>query len=95
MVTGVIAPQLLYLFLFVPLIFMFYISFLYMRYHIMVILCLIFCGSGYLMMCFTLGLAGFFVFLLFCCQAHTVNKVLLHIDNMLILVKVKLQTNGN
>ena len=44
------------------------------------------------MMFFTLGLAGFCVFLLFCCQAHTVNKVLLHIDNMLILVKVKLLT---
>ena len=40
------------------------------------------------MMFFTLVLAGFFVFLLFCCQAHTVNKVLLHIDNILILVKV-------
>ena len=61
----------------------------------MVILLLIVCGSVYLMMFFTLGLAGFFVLLLFCCQAHTVNKVLLHIDNMLILVKVILQTNGS
>ena len=64
-----------------------------MRYHIMVFFCLIFCGCGYLMMFFTLGLAGFLF--LFCSQAHTVNKVLLHIGNMLILVKVKLQTNGN
>ena len=40
------------------------------------------------MMLFTLGLAGLFVFLFVCCQAYTVNKVLLHIDNMLILVKL-------
>ena len=50
-------------------------------------------GRGYFMMFFTLCLVGFFVFLLVCC--HTVSKVLLHIDNMLILEKVKLQKNCN
>ena len=45
------------------------------------------------MMFFTISLVGFFVLLLVCC--HTVNKVLLHNDNVLILEKVKLQTNGN
>ena len=55
--------------------------------------CHIFGSRGYFMMFFTIRLVGFFVLLLVC--FHTVNKVLLHIDNVLILEKVKLQTNGN
>ena len=57
------------------------------------LLCCIVGGRVYFMMFFTISLVGFFVLLLVCC--HTVNKVLLHNDNVLILEKVKLQTNGN
>ena len=58
-----------------------------------IFVCYIVGGRGYFMMFFTIRLVGFFVLLLVCC--HTVNKVLLHNDNVLILEKVKLQPNGN
>ena len=118
-VTGVITPQLLYLFLYLfrimyiimlyqvkaqPVCYTFYVCSLniYVLYIILIyalpyngdVVFNYFCFSGYLMMFFYFRPSCVFS-LLFCCQAHTVNKVLLHIDNMLILVKVKLQTNGN